>query len=1371
MTEPKAIKVIEDEGGISDIKSLSTEERDLFFERLSNENKTIPKYHFDSFSELLADQIKYENRHLKPDLKELLLRKVIQLSQGVRSQFNITVIPVIPNFAVSLLRKQENGAPAAATPKSAATGGAMPRRRAELLTKVKPKEGPPGGVRVRFDSEVLSVTTAGLDYIVPPNEEMDVIGLVVTPICEQPNTLRDEKTLRKLTSILPADIDIRDRFLIGAYNARMISSECNRFFYPPNYNINIGGEVFSSTFTLFFRDMDEAQLGKTLSALFEYLAGLDAFHRSWESAIGIYNQVSIVTKDPNSGQVLPELSTLMKELIRPMTPIPVTLPEGEKTLALSKLEGSTGAAFTTVNLLALLADLDARGLLRAYYRALAKGVDDPMVKQAIDFNETRKRRFAFEQEVKNKILAETTLLNSYKQIIERKIGAQRLAEIEQQIALKPALVTRAVNILDLLKPQERKLVELEHERREKFIAAVLNNKCPHVKLYRQLRTATTDDRIKKYFDDLKKFFVAGKQKQDEMIKCSNCGFDIICPHVRDMIELDLQQVTSAEMKARLTKYIDKTPIRDQYFCRICGEVIASTEIFGDVSQRDQSFTMSDELRTFMWGEMIQVAKYMKFGQLVSVPQLINTAREAIYPFIFEIEKQILKSKTNSADEIKNKKRLFITLYTFAYMIHLIMSNKGRKGELDISFRNFKPKDPKKLIVELVAHALSIIVMSKNIIIREIPGMTNDIIKQKLIEAFKAVSSQGVQVIEYSSESENLLTTLVLDPVYRYLYSMNVMDDMLSGKKPGKSKYDLVDKIETYLGATVAQLEKSDDVFGKMKGPRLDARWRVNEFNSLKPLHAGVYAHGGKFIYADAYLGYAARSWEHFSRRISHRMFNEYVYADAGSRDTIETKFREYYQKFTDDARALADKEELLMRYRAFEYAKNFNQSAHHGNRRLVIPEVPLGRIYDEDGNDHKWDVLLYVDGKETKEMNVKDIPKQTEAGTPFTAKIVDKKCTVCGGLWSSVDKFDEAKIVEALNVKNTISNFFRFYENRCPKGALHTVEKDKCSKCGLVLNMLIDVKSKDALAYYREYRANYKREREEFIGADASGMKFPEPKPVIDLATKYDNEYAKWTFNFNSVLDLSHKLKISQWELVSLGAKEKIEYSEILAGKYVPPEATQRHDTRIYVISGHIKNLITEYNMLKWFHQLGKPPMDLVKLVDASGINKHKMGELHKKLPNIYNEFNARLDYFKRHKKPREIVSFCIQTFCEMCLLVWNDTDKETERLRRDFVEYIVKKILRMEEMLTKPGYFNWALIYGEKETKEKDTYDSNYNPDVDKEVDEHEIESEEKDATYGDTGKPLSTDDLDVDIDPDKDDDDDDDPYDMKVGEDYGLD
>jgi phosphoribosylformylglycinamidine (FGAM) synthase PurS component len=120
--------------------------------------------------------------------------------------------------------------------------------------------------------------------------------------------------------------------------------------------------------------------------------------------------------------------------------------------------------------------------------------------------------------------------------------------------------------------------------------------------------------------------------------------------------------------------------------------------------------------------------------MVNVPKLITAARDACYPYIFEIEKQIIKSKTNSVEEVKAKKRLYISIYALAYFIRVVAGNKG-----EITFKNLKitSKNP---VVDMVKLAIDTVMTTRNVTIREIRGMTPDVIKNTLIEAYKSLQT-------------------------------------------------------------------------------------------------------------------------------------------------------------------------------------------------------------------------------------------------------------------------------------------------------------------------------------------------------------------------------------------------------------------------------------------------------------------------------------------------------------------------------------------------------------------------------------------------------------------------------------------------------
>src|SRR5690606_11403888 len=91
------------------------------------------------------------------------------------------------------------------------------------------------------------------------------------------------------------------------------------------------------------------------------------------------------------------------------------------------------------------------------------------------------------------------------------------------------------------------------------------------------------------------------------------------------------------------------------------------------------------------------------------------------------------------------------------------------------------------------------------------------------------------------------------------------------------------------------------------------------------------------------------------------------------------------------------------------------------------PHVSLARIYDEDGNEHSWKILINETGDV---ITVADINKLLSSGKKFTENIIDKQCTKCELMFSNIGSLDEGKILESLHIKSIINNFFRFYEKR-----------------------------------------------------------------------------------------------------------------------------------------------------------------------------------------------------------------------------------------------------------------------------------------------------------------------------------------------------
>lgn len=1194
-------------------EDLSEEERMFLLESLA---VTYPKMwkHIGNFSEMLNKITEQEQLFTKPDLRELLLRKIIYLDQYYEKKMdrlNVLNTIIVPQLSGHIF--DINGA--GQDHIFDINGGAQ---HFNPLKRFKPKDNAQRAeetvdiIRIRYDTAVLCQRD-NLKYIAPPGEEMSCAGLVIR---------------QAVAAYLPPDL-----MEIG----------CTTILHVVPHK-----DLQYTSFS--FATMNEEQQMYLLGNIFDYFVSI---------LTPEYNEYfSILSKYAETATTQPYLPYIHDAKLD--DPAYGVLPQ-------------FGIVPSSSNLAVTSALYNAR-LAQAFYNSIAFGRTSPIVLEAQARVEKETARLRFANEVKLKESDRLYKINTILTAISKKLGTKKMQEVE--IGMR-----KQRDPLKLLNASERKSVETEIAIREKYLEEVINNKCPHVALYRKFRSSVNQVDSYGAFAELKKLF----GKPIDMIPCTKCGMNIMCPHLAELTEAEIANKKYTEQKAILTKYISVGSTRD-YFCKICGEVINSNESFDDVGPaKTAESMMNEELKTFMWSELAIMTKFLKFTTLVNVPALITQMRDTCYPYIFDFEKQILKSKTNSADEIKAKKRLFVIIFGFAYMVHLCLTHKN------IEFKNFKIGN-KAPIVDMIKQSIDTIMTYANVIIREIPGMTADIIKTKIIEAYKALQKEGTMTVITSNESEDLMITLLLDPVFKYVYRAWVIANIIDGKKTPRGE-TAVDKIDFILGDNVAELEKSLAIIKKERTGALDIFHKMR-YPTFKKNNS---------VFVESFLI--------FAKLVHERIFLQPIYTNATSGKEIETVLNPLHATLRQEWE-IARKHETVAEWNRRALTARCGKFIGPGWRRFKRPDVSLGRLYDEEGRPHKFDVWITDVGKEVK---LAEINKQIESGRRWAGVFVDKKCSTCGVLWSATDSIDENKIRESINAKVSRDNFFRFYENRCPLGGAHV--GSPCSKCGLVLG-------EQSMAFYKKFTKEWQNEKESW---HTGSLPAKREAKIVKYSDKYAEEYAAWSFNFNIVLELANKLKINHRLLQCMGAAEKIEYADILSGSYIPQEADNRNDTRIYMLSTYIKNLFTEWLQLSNFNKLLKPPMDLAAMIEASGFNKHKLGTVD--LPDVFNDFNARYDYIQRTKKPREIVYFLIQTFCEICLKIWGlDGKSDVDKLRKDFVSYIVAKILRGEELLTKPGYFSWSLLYGDKEPKEAG--DSNFT-DTDDAPDEPEIEDAE-DTPFG---------------------------------------
>lgn len=924
--------------------------------------------------------------------------------------------------------------------------------------------------------------------------------------------------------------------------------------------------------------------------------------------------------------------------------IPSKLPRPRVNVSrLRQIEAIGSVRFFDNSEQSVVADIDAgAATYAAYYTGVTAEMIDAYKKQVA----AREQTLAREQT----IAIAREKINVLRWLIGKRYGAAHVHVFDNGNRYYRA------DPLSVLGKAEARAIAVEYEMRLKFVAERAANTCPHKRAYTRMRTARDLAAIKREYNAVMEF-ADNKQNIDskniQYIQCKVCKFDLICPHVVDALNAEFSGESYLETRARMNKYADGSN------CKCCGETIFSSFETPDVKE-----VVDEELSSFIWGEIMQALRFVRFDKLVDLKKVASAARDTCYPFIYDIDKQISRSKTNNADESSAKRKLYTTIYAYAYIIKLaangtgvtiggvtsINNNRGRhKGKRGGN----EPERNANPIAMMIRDAIDLIMLSKNVIIRDIPGMNADVVKNSIITAYKSLDVGKVTIA--STDQENILVMLLLDPVYWYYYRVNTR------ARGG----DRVDNINRVLDTTIPALEKlppTGDIFANAIVPK----WGQNSIHGW-----------GKYV---------ADSFSAFDRRVKSRLYLAHAYKSGGGNiEDLGTSFAAEYSKYFASVVPLLSEEVILMQARLRAHVHAYKFLPVEVSRKWQARETPLGRLYDEQGRAHVWNIYRCASGADIKLI---DITKKLAAGERFDDHVVDRVCSVCGVVRSAAGDLSSEKIAAVLARQRRMALLFAYYEHRCPVGGLH--DGTPCSKCQL------GSLSRDE--YYAKYEPMWIKTQN--TTADIKPQSIVQATP---LTTK-QNGNANFVYDYSIVSELAERLNINPRLLSALGSIERVEYSDVVDGAYTPAETQHRYEPRVFLVDTYVKNLLADYNQLRFFHRIHKPSYELSGIVEASGIQRHLLASLPTMLPSpleFATTYNTEFAEMMNAAKPRDIVLFCIQQLCGLCMWVLQLDNSDTTELRKVFIAKHITRLFRSEELISKPGYFSMSILYGDKEPRE----------------------------------------------------------------------
>lgn len=924
-------------------------------------------------------------------------------------------------------------------------------------------------------------------------------------------------------------------------------------------------------------------------------------------------------------------------------------------------------------------------------------------------------------------------------------------------AKKKSIALNKFNIqLINLSDTQRKIVNLEFDKMEQYYS-VLSKFETDFNIINNLRWAINTGNKKIVTDrlsELYKIIKLPKNLSDPKLMNllqNKKKINLICPHVvsqaQYMIKSYKNEITkSGQIREHLIKVFSLPRTSDGYFCRICGELLAEIdedEIRKYIAGKRIVFTVTnDPLKTQIWNDILHImTSYVKFKNLVNVKKIVTAMTGSMREELGFIESSLIKIKSNTKDSIKNLMSIYISIYTFAMISHMIINNYGsitftvkpykmggKKSDKSSimkydddhqsSIIQYGGQAPKNRIQNIINNALYLILKTKNIYISNVTSITPESVKSILLKAYKWVSSLKTDTgnIKKESISTDGESSIHQDYIYIYIHYIKNMYDYYKGNTNKKKTYTTKDILGREWSKIVS--EKNRSIYETLVIP--------DAYNSG----------------SDTSAKYKYDSFKSMMEYVTNKLYNNFA---------VPMSFQ--IKSHTDKYAYLKDMEKCISdtylkdSLRPFNNTNIIDYDVYRMND-FANKNIKLEKYYDNNGIKHKFDIFIYknvnskgvLTGTPREYMkkdienwlNSHDLKKYNEFKNMI---IVDKKCSICNNKLSQVK--NNNNISKILQKISDIDVFFNYYENICPMGELHkftTVSKEeKCSKCGIT-KILVDKRDK---SYYNKYIKIYEKSQKEKLMLEKNNIKF---LTNFTKEKRDQKKFSPWKINNVSILELSRVFAIKYNIIINLGLSYGIDY-KLLEKEKINPHINVSNDMLIMrnvKLYGYYLQIIRNYNIIKQFEvMVDKYP--LLKLIMV----KNKVRDLKKILPDI-GSIAEKYYFYRDTEDPSLVSNFLLHNISITIMNIYDIFKKHNINVSRELILYIINNILYEEKMLSEPDMNKLKIkskldvetdIYQTYDVEDIDDEYGNEEGDVDqgKTLDELGDSDQEDDFSVGD--------------------------------------
>lgn len=687
------------------------------------------------------------------------------------------------------------------------------------------------------------------------------------------------------------------------------------------------------------------------------------------------------------------------------------------------------------------------------------------------------------------------------------------------------------------------------------------------------------------------------------------------------------------------------------------------------------------------------------------------------------------------------------------------------------------KDLLNLIKIRFKEAYDLIISTNNILLFKLKYNNQyDKIKELLLKTYGIVAKNDNMVISDNIGKISNSIMLLNSNIFNYLSYIKYIETSYNKNSDFiPSNISIVDNLNTFnsynkkesvnseqyvenvLNIKNINSNKYDNLFKFFKSPILDntllenvlTNNKINNYNEYKILSFNLfYYHIHNELYNLPIYNYISLEKYNFSNS---KFINDNVYLDK----LIDVKNNDHYNIYIKLTHIIKTYEIELIN-------KNINYNLYpisfiklNNSRYYYKKNINLNLFFcSQDGYLHKFNIYTYnqiknnknnnTDNNEMLEFNQKDIDKNIDKITQLTFK--DYKCSKCNKLKSELLNQNENKIISNLiNENNDKDGFFNLYLNVCPitinnnnkeEYQYHQFNYDnktnivdiKCNICKIKYIDLLNKNNNVFNQFSKEYY-DYKNQKINDINKNLDYISIKNNNLYnININKQIDNNINKLkilsestniieyinNIEFDTIIvNFSKIFKINIIYLQKIGLTEGYSYSDInnINDNY--------NILRINKLISYFRTISIYYNKLKYHHYNIKNNDDIIfieiinKLYDIQNIKL----KLDTYLPDISYNILDLLNMLKINNDEKYITHFLIKLILSFIININDINNSKLDNILDSFIEFIVNKILKYDELFTNYNYSQLKQMFTEDKinnTQFEEYIDNSINDDDD---------------------------------------------------------